>query len=380
METDYTSPYGPKIIMRCADFAVVNQPVSESRELKELRILDVSTLMNDELDVRGNVKQLLEPETLPNLRHFDISGNPFLFDMADVLRFIQNHPKLKFLGLAAWSEVNGLWSITQLSNEYPNIEIIGGEGEEQFIKTIQRYSNREIYVKYVLHVLSQNLFDGFSYTPNILECVVNFLEGKRKKDRFTLIALLVMSQLTDSEHSSDASATLLERVRDIILPLMEDDETDSDRLYFGQDVLFNLIRTGRVALDYKKCCKTLFKNIRNTSVSKVKAEALATLILLFEKMSDDDLVEFRTNIWYMQCLIKCAAENYLIDPIVHQWLDEVDDGHLSYLRNFDAIYCDHVSYSELFRLFIQGDFRGCVIFAEAEISKVWGGEWRFDKP
>lgn len=55
-----------------------------------------------------------------------------------------------------------------------------------------------------------------------------------------------MSQLTDPEHSSDASATLLERVRDIIFPLMEDDETDSDRMYFGQDVLFNLIRTGRV--------------------------------------------------------------------------------------------------------------------------------------
>lgn len=83
------------------------------------------------------------------------------------------------------------------------------------------------------------------------------------------------------------------------------------------------------------------------------------------RMSDDDLVGFRTNIWFMQCLIKCAAENYLIEPVVHQWLDEFDRGHLSYLRNFDAIYCDHVSYSKLFRLFIQGDFRGCVIFAEA---------------
>ncbi|KAM3181642.1 hypothetical protein ACTXT7_013964 [Hymenolepis weldensis] len=243
--------------------------------------------------------------------------------------------------------------------------IIGGEGEEQFIKTIQRCSNREIYVKYVLHVLSQNLFDGYSYTPNLLECVVDFLEGKHKRDHLILIALLVMSQLTDPDNSSNASTTLLERVRDIILPLMEDDEIDSDRMYFGQDVLFNLIRTGRVALDYKKCCKTLFKNTRNASVSKVKAEALAALILLFEKMSDDDLVEFRTNIWYMQCLIKCAAENYLIEPIVHQWLDESDRGHLSYLRNFDPLHCDHVSYSKLFRLFIQGDFRGCVIFAEA---------------
>ncbi|KAM3171593.1 hypothetical protein ACTXT7_016314 [Hymenolepis weldensis] len=63
----------------------LNRTLFTILELKELRILDVSTYVNGGLEPYANANQLIKPETLPHLRYFDISGNPFHLDIADVL-------------------------------------------------------------------------------------------------------------------------------------------------------------------------------------------------------------------------------------------------------------------------------------------------------
>ncbi|KAM3171591.1 hypothetical protein ACTXT7_016312 [Hymenolepis weldensis] len=69
---------------KCNRRRILNRTLSTILELKELRILDVSTYMNGGLEPYANANQLIKPKTLPHLRYFDISGNPFSLDIQDI--------------------------------------------------------------------------------------------------------------------------------------------------------------------------------------------------------------------------------------------------------------------------------------------------------
>nr|CDS26754.1 protein zyg 11 protein B [Hymenolepis microstoma] len=109
-------------MITCDDRHARGKILSSLLQLKELRTLDVSNVSVTGFQRNPGVDQLIKPENLPHLRNFDTSGNLFGLSMEDIRTFIQNHPNLKFLGLALLAGAEGAQAVTQLSNEYPNIE------------------------------------------------------------------------------------------------------------------------------------------------------------------------------------------------------------------------------------------------------------------
>ncbi|VUZ47536.1 unnamed protein product [Hymenolepis diminuta] len=148
---------------------------------------------------------------------------------------------------------------------------------------------------------------------------------------------------------------------------MEDSGFDFIYRCFGNPVLINLLQTDSVTFDYKRCCKILFTYLQKTNAASVKQSTLNALWELFARMSDDNLAEFRANLHYMRCLIKCLAEIYLPEHLVFQWLDEFDRGPLFYLRNFSSITLDDpvINYSLILRQFIGNNYWCCLRFVEA---------------
>ncbi|KAM3172122.1 hypothetical protein ACTXT7_015198 [Hymenolepis weldensis] len=121
-------------------------------ELQELRVLDIShyettaSLRFTEIDL------FIQSHFAPQLRRLDISGNPFRLTTRDVREFMKNHSNLQCLGFV----VEG-WNAIEPCEQFPNVDIFGGMGEEQIRKTIMRCFDRPCYLACAFNNISNEL-------------------------------------------------------------------------------------------------------------------------------------------------------------------------------------------------------------------------------
>ncbi|XP_077982057.1 protein zyg-11 homolog B-like [Glandiceps talaboti] len=146
--------------------------------MTQLRQLDISRRANNDSWTIGDplIKKSLNnflesPSVLPHVTSLDLSGWECLQE--DILRqFIQNHHKLKFIGLMLLST---LCQADFISNEEhedfrSDLKVTGDSTEAQLLEALNRYRNRANYAH-------KALFNLFTFTQGITETSCQMLEA-----------------------------------------------------------------------------------------------------------------------------------------------------------------------------------------------------------
>ncbi|VDN98714.1 unnamed protein product [Rodentolepis nana] len=278
--------------------------------------------------------------------------------------FIGNHPKLEFLGLALWPLAAGYVSITQLSQEYPNIEMIGGLSEQHLIRTISRYPDRTAYYHSATYILFQRVQGSHVFSPNLFECLLNYLEDKYKRRRLVGRAIFAIDWLTNPERYNNTPMHLLERARDIILTIMDDGTVGSNISSYGCNVLTNLLKIEGVEINYRKCCKILFKFLPGESSTVVRERALGAIRELLGRMPDADFVDARRCKRYIECLMRCLLEYHVPKGVFQQWALFTNHRGVRYLKEFhNFVPSDRgIDCAQILSQFIGNSYEACLRF------------------
>ncbi|VUZ52325.1 unnamed protein product, partial [Hymenolepis diminuta] len=152
-------------------------------ELKELRVLDVSFLHSEVYARFQFVKQFIGPDSLPHLQYLEMGNNPFELKISEISTLIRNKPELKFLGIHLYPEESLVENraIEELARNYPNIEICGGINEDEIMKMLKHYKNRDIFLKSLFSAVDDAALQGEYFSPSFFEFLVEFLEEIAEK-------------------------------------------------------------------------------------------------------------------------------------------------------------------------------------------------------
>ncbi|VDD83985.1 unnamed protein product [Mesocestoides corti] len=196
-------------------------------ELKALRVLDVSSAPDQDKPRLPAVDRLCAPGALPHLTHFDICGNQFSLRLSDVKSFIENHPKLEFIGLAAWPtrqnyEFEGIY---QLSLKYPHITILGDRGEKPLLASLTRNKDRRLYLQNAFHNIFEETSSREWLNPDLLAAVLRVMRLHMNRPEMILAGTAVVYNLTRGEQSAQLPLELLNRAVSITLMSIEHHQT-----------------------------------------------------------------------------------------------------------------------------------------------------------
>nr|CDS30462.2 protein zyg 11 B [Hymenolepis microstoma] len=201
---------------RIPEEGIFREAVSTILQLEKLQELELSTFEQQRYHL-STVKTLLSPGTFIHLQHFDVSGNPLNLNSAELRTFIENHPNLKFLGLAHWPESRTAYDI---SLEYPYITMAGDLCESMLIEALRRYWKRCRYLEATLRKIVGLMSRGHIFSVNILEAVLDATEEIITTKTYKSIYLTTVFYLLKRLQLDDLSNNLLNRVMKFTLDAM----------------------------------------------------------------------------------------------------------------------------------------------------------------
>nr|CDS32747.1 protein zyg 11 B [Hymenolepis microstoma] len=311
-------------------------------KLKKLRILDISQHGLHSTSRSRAVDIFVESSTLPCLKCFHLSGNPYGFTVADISKFVENHPTLEVLGLIGCF---GLFPMLNAPTKYNNLVILGGgeEGEERAIKTINWSTNRPCCLDFAFLEVSSGMGGLVHYTYKTIDAVVSAIEKHDFPEIAIATGLGVIRCILEEESVSGISGDLLSRVYKCALMGMEK-VIDVDDI---PGLLTEILLDGRIGVDHKLCFDIGIRCLGIYSVPETVAEALCLSLHCIHLLSAAQVHEAASNPLYIMRLIKCAAELYLDKAEADVLIAEFGDEKMPYLRNFVGISTNGVMWGNL---------------------------------
>ncbi|VEN53111.1 unnamed protein product [Callosobruchus maculatus] len=232
------------------------------KQLHHLRYLDVSFFNEKDMAHIENHTQLLEtlqnPHMLPELRYLDLSGWREHVSKLVLLKILESHPKLEFLGLVL-CYVSQDPAFTRPGEIAANLVVAGVGNEAQIKVTLKRYRDRFNYVQKALYHLFQMTSSFHEARPDILRLVLPVMESHLNKFGVQMAATACLYNLTRGELSKNIHPHTLSRAVDLTLAVMnmypEEFQLQknallmlcSDRIL--QDVSFDRFKCARLVLD-----------------------------------------------------------------------------------------------------------------------------------
>ncbi|VUZ42244.1 unnamed protein product [Hymenolepis diminuta] len=311
-------------------------------ELNELRILDISHHRLRASSRSSAVDILIESQSLPHLKHFEINGNPYCFTITDVSKFVENHPTLEVLGLLGF---NDLLPTVNAATKCRKLEIFGGGGgEERAIKTIRLCKNRPCCLDWAFFEVIDEIEGGIHYTFKIIDAVISALE----EQDFPSVAISTGSSIIRSifvEYGlSNVSAELLNRVYNCVLIGIEKVD-DADDI---PNIICDILLQGKTEIDYRRCFNIGLRCLEIYRVSETLADALYLSRCCIGFLSEAEIGEAAFNSSYIKSLLKCAAELYLEKEDAKKLIEEYGEEKLFYLKDFEEIITEDDTWGNLF--------------------------------
>ncbi|VDN98395.1 unnamed protein product [Rodentolepis nana] len=154
---------------------VLKKMISIIVQLVELRRLEFSCTERQNRPFPP-LTHFCSSNALIHLEHFDISGNPLSFPPITIRHFIENHPKVEFLGLAFWPSFDDAQEIYEIVSQHPHIVVSGDTSEELLVEKLRRYGKRLELCDYMLRGFSFESHHREIVSPSILKAVLNIGE------------------------------------------------------------------------------------------------------------------------------------------------------------------------------------------------------------
>uniref|UniRef100_A0A5K3FR18 Protein zyg-11 homolog B n=1 Tax=Mesocestoides corti TaxID=53468 RepID=A0A5K3FR18_MESCO len=303
-------------------------------ELKALRVLDVSSAPDQDKPRLPAVDRLCAPGALPHLTHFDICGNQFSLRLSDVKSFIENHPKLEFIGLAAWPtrqnyEFEGIY---QLSLKYPHITILGDRGEKPLLASLTRNKDRRLYLQNAFHNIFEETSSREWLNPDLLAAVLRVMRLHMNRPEMILAGTAVVYNLTRGEQSAQLPLELLNRAVSITLMSIEHHQTQVQLLKNCFLTLCSDNVLHRAQFSCKRCFELVFRSLINFNDVHMKRMGVAIISILAAEIPTADLRELSSDRKRLQQLLMYVVEKCLLRSDVDALLAEPHNQMLNYLK------------------------------------------------
>lgn len=168
-------------------------------QLHNLRHLDMSLVQEKfETSDSNTINEILENyEALKNLISLDLSGWREFICKEVLLNYINNHPKMKYLGIVLNHVAFESTFCDEFSPDFTRDLIVAGLGSEGQIKvTLRRHYERPLYVQKALYHLFQLTSTFQDARPDIFELVLPAMAAHPEKFGVQMAATACLYNLT----------------------------------------------------------------------------------------------------------------------------------------------------------------------------------------
>nr|XP_023021052.1 protein zyg-11 homolog B-like [Leptinotarsa decemlineata] len=239
---------------------------STLEQLQLLRYLDIS-FFNDKIEGqiyahsgKPIVTLLGDSQILTELESLDVSGWREFITSYQLIKFIEAHPRLKYLGSVLCSaNYDSIFSDTNKIDFPYNLVIAGLGNEEQIKVALKKYQDRSNYVQKALYHLFQLTSTFQEARPDVFNLVLPVMEAHSTVFGVQMAATACLYNLTRGELSKNIHPRTLSKGVHLTLYAMEYFPEEfqlqknslltlcSDRIL--QDVHFDKFRCAKLVLD-----------------------------------------------------------------------------------------------------------------------------------
>ncbi|CAH0387590.1 unnamed protein product [Bemisia tabaci] len=295
----------------------ISNQVDVILDLEKLQMLDISTDPPKQLSSNMPLSQkscditsiLSNPNALPDLISLDISGKNY--DGQVLLSFVQNHPRLKFLGLVCSKTCHETFLTEPKDQNFnPDLMVTGTGSEDQIFLglTCPAYKDRSLYVQKLLKVLFKLSLTYVEARVDIVELV---LEGmKRHPDDITvqLAGTACLYNLTKGELSQKIHPDTLREVAATCLDAMQRYPSH----YQLQKNTLLTICSEKILQAMKpekyRCAKLVLDCLCSFDDPSMNKMSVAICSILASKLATHETSLLGSNTKYMKKMLFIAAE------------------------------------------------------------------------
>ncbi|XP_048833366.1 protein zyg-11 homolog [Brienomyrus brachyistius] len=269
-------------------------------QLDGLQHLDVS---DDKQFTSDVARQLLEqPGILPRLVSLDVSGRKQVTDAA-VRAFVEQRPGMVFMGLLATDA-----GFSDFLSGEGTLKVTGEANEAQICEALQRYTERECFVR-------EALFHLFSHThvmekprPDILKLVVLGMQNHPTTLHVQLAASACVFNLTKQDLAAGMPVRLLGTVTQLLLEAMKNFPNHqqlqkncllslcSDRIL--QEVPFNRFEAAKLVMQW----------LCNHEDQNMQRMAVAIISILAAKLSTVQTAQLGAELFIVKQLLHIVRQ------------------------------------------------------------------------
>lgn len=275
-------------------------------QLKNLRHLDVS-VFNEKFVVVQNqrftdppcqVFLLLQDHTvLPNLVSLDVSGWRDYIPADVLLKFVEFHPRLEFLGLV----LNECTFHSVFSNISGRIAGLGNENQIKI--TLQKYWERSTYVQKALYHLFQLTNLSSEARPDMFNLVLPVMEAHSNKFGVQMAATACLYNLTRGDLSKKIHPRSLTKGVNLTLYAME---CFPDEFQLQKNSLLTLCSDTilqEINFDRFRCARLVLDALCAFDDTNMNRMAVAICSILAAKVSTEETSELGARPTYMRKLL-----------------------------------------------------------------------------
>ncbi|XP_060534393.1 protein zyg-11 homolog B-like [Cylas formicarius] len=290
--------------------------------LRNLKYLDIS-LFNDKVDSHHLphtyvVAELLETEHIfPHLVSLDVSGWKDVVARDPLLRFINTHPRLEFLGIVFDAVTfDPVFCDIKSRDNFQNLRIAGLGTEQQIKVTLQCYKERSNYVQKALYHLFQLTTSFSEARPDIFNLVLPVMEAHSSRFGVQMAATACLYNLTRGELSKNIHPKALSRGVDLTLIAME---TFPDEFQLQKNSLLTLCSDRilqEVNFDRFRCARLVLDALCGFEDVNMNRMAVAICSILASKVSTEETSELGARPVYMRkllAMVQSRVESRLSD-------------------------------------------------------------------
>ncbi|KAL1502767.1 hypothetical protein ABEB36_007865 [Hypothenemus hampei] len=283
------------------------QLISVLTKLPNLKFLDLSLFqqrIDKNMSYFPTIELLDKNDILPELEWLDVSGWKEFVLKESLLRFIDTHPKLIFLGLVLCSVTFAkIFCKPKPTERLRNVRIAGLGTEEQIKIALQYYSDRDNYVQKILYYLFQLTSSFPGPRPDVFNYILPAMETHSTRCEVQIAATACLYNLTKGDLSKHIHPQTLSKGVELTLAAMASFPTQpqlqknslltlcSDRIL--QEVTFNRFKCAKLVLD----ALCIFDEVNMNRM------AVAICSILASKVSTEETSELGANLGYMQKLL-----------------------------------------------------------------------------
>ncbi|CAH1132300.1 unnamed protein product [Ceutorhynchus assimilis] len=275
-------------------------------QLQHLKFLDIS-LFNEKIDKESSnipVMELLErTDILPDLECLDISGWKEFVPKDSLMKFIDSHPKLQFVGMVLSSITFDPTFCEPTIESLQNLRIAGLGNEDQIKVALQYYKDRYNYVQKALYHLFQLTGLFAEARPDIFKIVLPAMEAHSSRFGVQMAATACLYNLTRGELSKRIHPQSLSKGVNLTLIAME---TFPDEFQLQKNSLLTLCSDRilqEVTFDRFRCAKLVLDALCGFEDINMNRMAVAICSILASKVSTEETSELGARPVYMRKLL-----------------------------------------------------------------------------